>query len=141
MIFEFTPFQVLSGEVEYSLSEFKEFLKKEILDTLSNFNLKQDSLDFYCDIMYIMFYWFAVNGKHKDLRQFYNENLSDDIAFKEPLTTMSFLLQMEQDNLEIIAMFKAILTRMSLHNLDTKMSFKEARANIEQSVGIYINQG
>ncbi|MCI4625173.1 MAG: hypothetical protein L3V56_04335 [Candidatus Magnetoovum sp. WYHC-5] len=141
MDWKFTPLQVLSGEITYSIYEYREALNQEIRNTLAEFDLTESTLRVYCDLMYIMFYWFAVNGSPQDLKKFYEVHLTDDFAFKETLTNMAFILETKKENEGIVDMLRAVLMRMATTKLEEGASLGEARKFVEAGIGIYFNSG
>ncbi|MBF0556475.1 MAG: hypothetical protein HQK96_18305 [Nitrospirae bacterium] len=135
MDWKFSPLQVLTGEVSYSIEDYRKDLREEVLTTLSSFNMDDYSTNFYVDYTYTLFYWLATNQTVLTYSRFIYERLPDDLELKKTLTSTDFLHSLEQDNVNFVDMLRAILTSLTLGFLKDGASIEDARKALKNAAG------
>ncbi|MBF0517608.1 MAG: hypothetical protein HQK97_10940 [Nitrospirae bacterium] len=135
MEWKFLPLAVLTGEVQYSIADYKKDLREEVLTTLANFSMDDYTTNFYVDYIYTLFYWLATNQTVLTYSKFIEARLPDDLELKKTLTSTEFLYSLEIDNVNFIDMLRAVLTTLSLGFLKDGQSIDEARTALQNEVG------
>ncbi|MBF0343400.1 MAG: hypothetical protein HQL06_04130 [Nitrospirae bacterium] len=137
MQWQFTPYQVLSGEVLYSIEDYKNDLRTEVKNTLANFNMDEDTMNFYCDFVYLLFCWRATNQPIHTYKAFLQEQIPESSPVKENLTNDEFLYNLELDNAEFIEMLRVIITNISLKYIQTGQTIEEASRAVHHEIGFF----
>lgn len=140
MEWDFSPLQVLSGEVRYTLSTFKEDLRREVLETVASFPLTNEDKDFYCDLIYLIFNFLAANQPAIEIRRVLVNSIPDDFPVKESLADTAFIVDIGAQNNNVVEMLRALLTRHSILKLDSGMSVEEAARAVQADIGIYFSR-
>jgi hypothetical protein len=135
MEWEFSPLQVLTGEVKYSIEDYRKDLKEEVLTTLSGFEMDDYSRGFYVDYVYTLFYWLATNQTVLTYSKFIYERLPDDLELKKTLTNTEFLYSLELDNVNFVDMLRAILMTLTLGFLKEGLSIEDAMKALQGAAG------
>lgn len=135
MDWKFSPLQVLTGEVQYSIVDYRKDLREEVLTTLANFNMDEYSTNFYVDYIYTLFYWLATNQTVLTYSRYIEERLPDDLELKKTLTSTEFLYSLELDNVNFVDMLRAILTSLTLGFLKDGLSIEDARNALKNTAG------
>jgi hypothetical protein len=137
MQWEHTPIQVLFGEADMDIDAYKEVLGAEVKETLENFDLDDATLKFYCDFVFLLFYWVAT---HRELHKFadlVHKKIPDEFPLKENLTNMSFLTDMTQQNDDLVDMLRAILARMSMALVESGKPREDISIEVQNAAGVY----
>ncbi|MBF0457428.1 MAG: hypothetical protein HQK99_05995 [Nitrospirae bacterium] len=135
MDWKFSPLQVLTGEVIYSIEDYRKDLKEEVLTTLANFSMDEYSINFYIDFIYTLFYWLATNQTVLTYSRFIQSRLPDDLELKKTLINTEFLYSLEVDNVNFVDMLRAILTILTLGFLKDGMSPEDAMIALKNAAG------
>ena len=135
MEWEFTPLQVLTGEVKYSIEDYRKDLKEEVLKTLASFGMDEYSMNFYVDYVYTLFYWLSTNQTVLTYSRFIEARLPDDLELKKTLTSTEFLYSLEVDNVQFVDMLRAILTTLTLGFLKDGLSIEDTRKALQNTTG------
>ncbi|MBF0488260.1 MAG: hypothetical protein HQK98_08890 [Nitrospirae bacterium] len=135
MDWKFSPLQVIIGEVNYSIEDYRKDLREEVITTLSSFNMDDYSTNFYVDYTYTLFYWLATNQTVLTYSRFIHARLPDDLELKKTLTSTEFLYSLELDNVNFVDMLRAILTSLTLGFLKDGLSIEDARRTLKNVVG------
>ena len=113
MKWAFTPKDVQNGNVEYSLGQFREDLKKEI--TAQHGDGGGDA-ELLFRLVYDVCYWLATESTLDDLITFYGGSMMD----------MNMLEIIAEQNQEKIEMLKAIIKRNYAAGVDAGLTQAEA---------------
>ncbi|MBF0563918.1 MAG: hypothetical protein HQK89_01615 [Nitrospirae bacterium] len=135
MEWKFTPIQVLAKEVEYDIEEYKGDLRKEVSATLSTFNMDEATVNFYCDFVFILFYWIATNQSILTYKTLLEERIPDTSPIKSTMTDIEFLVSLQKDNEELIDMLRTILANLSMDYLARGLDIDEAKKALYECVG------
>lgn len=135
MEWKFTPIQVLAKEVEYDIDEYKKDLRREVSTTLSTFNMDEATVNFYCDFVFILFYWMATNQSILTYKTLLEERIPDTSPIKSTMTDIEFLVSLQKDNEELIDMLRTILANLSMDYLARGMDIDEAKKALYERVG------
>ncbi|MBF0321179.1 MAG: hypothetical protein HQL01_15405 [Nitrospirae bacterium] len=135
MEWEFTPLQVLAGEVKYSIEDYRKDLNEEVLKTLKSFDMDEYSMNFYVDYVYTLFYWLATNQTVLTYSRFIEARLPDSLELKKTLTNTEFLYSLEVDNVQFVDMLRAILMNLTLGFLKDGLSIEDTRKALQNTTG------
>ncbi|KJU84208.1 hypothetical protein MBAV_003608 [Candidatus Magnetobacterium bavaricum] len=137
MQWQFTAYQVLNGEVSYGIQEYKKDLSAEIKGTLTGFDMDDNTMDFYCDFVYLLFCWRATNQPIHTYKELMQEKLPDDSPVKESMTDDTFLHNLESDNMEFIDMLRVIITNITLKHIQSGLSINDASMAVQSEIGFF----
>lgn len=115
MQWEFTPDDVVRGEVAYGLGEFRRDLLQEVRANLASFD--EDTLRFSFDTLYDLCYWIATGRELED----FVATLPANAPFDGP--ALETVLGYMDDN---IAMLGAILQRKIMDGVEHGMPVEQA---------------
>lgn len=135
MDWNFSPLQVLTGEVVYSIADYRKDLKEEVLTTLANFSMDEYSTNFYIDFVYTLFYWLATNQTVLTYSRFIQSRLPDDLELKKTLISTEFLYSLEVDNVNFVDMLRAIITTLTLGFLKDGLSIEDSMTALKNTAG------
>ena len=114
MEWEFTPEQVVKGEVDYGLDDFRGHLREETAFNLSHLDREQIAKIF--DLYYDLCYWLATG---KDFAEF-------EAQFEEGAYVRLFLNQLRQHSEANVEMLGAILQRHIMDGVEKGLSVEGA---------------
>ncbi|MBF0537461.1 MAG: hypothetical protein HQL03_04310 [Nitrospirae bacterium] len=137
MQWQFTPYQVLNGEVPYGIEEYKRDLRAEVKTTLASFDMDEDTMNFYCDFVFLLFCWRATNQPIHTYRELLQEKIPDSSTVKASMTNDAFLYSLECDNIEFIDMLRAIITNITLKHIQSGLSIEDARKTVHNEIGFF----
>ncbi len=137
MQWQFAPYQVLSGEVTYGIQEYKRDLRSEVKGTLASFEMDENTMDFYCDFVYLLFCWRATNQPVHTYKVFLQEKIPDDSHVKESMTDDTFLYNLESDNMEFIDMLRVIITNITMKHIQSGFSIEDAGRAVHNEIGFF----
>jgi len=122
MEWEFTPQQVVKGEVDYDLDDFRHGLMQEI--SLNVPGIGEEQLNAVFALAYDLCYWLATG---KDYDEF-----EEQFADINMLMFLRALREHGQGNVEVLG---AILQRMIMDGVEAGMPLEEAVAQVAQAHG------
>ncbi|MBF0338031.1 MAG: hypothetical protein HQL05_09365 [Nitrospirae bacterium] len=137
MQWQFTPYQVLNGDVPYGIQDYKNDLRAEIRGTLASLGMDEHTMDFYCDFVYMLFCWRATNQPIHTYKALLQEKLPDDSPVKASMTDDAFLYSLESDNMEFIDMLRVIITNITLKHIQTGLSIEDAARAVHNEIGFF----
>lgn len=117
MEWEFTPQQVVKGEIDYGLNEFRHDLMQEV--ALNIPDLGNEQLEPVFRLAYELSYWLATG---KDYDEF-EERFQD-------LNTVMFLRALREHGKANVEMLGAILQRMIMDGVEEGLSVSDAVAQV-----------
>ena len=117
MEWEFTPQQVVKGEIDYGLDEFRHDLMQEV--ALNIPDLGNEQLEPVFRLAYDLCYWLATG---KDYDEF-EERFQD-------LNTVMFLRALREHGKANVEMLGAILQRMIMDGVEEGLSVSDAVAQV-----------
>ncbi|KJU86541.1 hypothetical protein MBAV_001267 [Candidatus Magnetobacterium bavaricum] len=137
MQWQFTPYQVLSGEVSYGIQEYNRDLRAEVRETLVSLDMDEHTMAFYCDFVYMLFCWRATNQPVHTYKVLLQEKLPDDSPVKESMTDDAFLNNLESDNMEFIDMLRVIITNITMKHIQSGISIEDAAMAVHNEIGFF----
>lgn len=117
MEWEFTPQQVVKGEVGYGLAEFRHDLMQEVL--LNVPGIEEEKLNQVFALAYDLCYWLATG---KDYDEF-EERFQD-------INTLMFLRALREHGQGNVEMLGVILQRMIMDGVGSSLPLEEAVAQV-----------
>lgn len=121
MLWEFTPEQVVKGEVDYKLEDFRRDLREEVAGNLGGDEVDEELLQRSFDVIYDLCYWEATGKEFDD----FIATLEEDAPLQEPV--LRGIREHMRDN---ITMLGAILQRMIMDGVEQGLPVEQA---IEQA--------
>ncbi|OIP15993.1 MAG: hypothetical protein AUK53_03680 [Betaproteobacteria bacterium CG2_30_59_46] len=122
MEWEFTPQQVVKGEVDYDLDDFRHGLMQEI--SLNVPGIGEEQLNAVFALAYDLCYWLATG---KDYDEF-EEQFAD-------INMLMFLRALREHGQGNVEMLGAILQRMIMDGVEAGLPLEEAVAQVAQAHG------
>lgn len=113
MEWAFTPKDVENGKVEYSLSQFREDLKKEIT---AQYEVGGGDADPLFRLVYDVCYWLATESTLENLITFYGGSMMD-------INMLEIIAEQNMDNIE---MLNAIIKHNYVAGIDAGLTQAEA---------------
>jgi len=113
MEWDFTPKDVKNGKVEYSLSQFREDLKKEIS---AQHEVGGGDAELLFRLVYDVCYWLATESTLENLIEFYGGSMMD-------IKMLEIIAEQNQDKIE---MLKAVIKRNYDSGIDAGLTQAEA---------------
>ncbi len=138
MQWDFSPPQVLAGEVEYSIHDFKSDLLKEIQANISPDEMSADNIKGFFDIVFYLCYFVSTNKSLEDMVDYITKLNPETTEETAPLKDVMFLKDIEDQNLDNIDMLRAIISGMAIKNIEAGMSVKEAQKALQNEIGVTI---
>ncbi|MEO5357801.1 MAG: hypothetical protein H7844_10945 [Nitrospirae bacterium YQR-1] len=135
MDWDFTPFDVFSGKVKYSLEQYKKDLREDVAETLSTLQLDEESMKFYNNFVFVFFYWMATNQSILSYKKLIEQSLPEDSPVKPSLTDMNFLESMKQDNENLIDMLRALLADFTVNSIKSGTTVQQTQSALQPVIG------
>ncbi|ODU50386.1 MAG: hypothetical protein ABS92_03165 [Thiobacillus sp. SCN 63-374] len=120
MEWEFTPQQVVKGEIDYGLEEFRHDLMQEVALNIPGLDTEQ--LEPVFRLAYDLNYWLATG---KDYDEF-------EARFQD-LNTVMFLRALREHGKANVEMLGAILQRMIMDGVEEGLSVSDAVARVARN--------
>lgn len=117
MEWEFTPEQVVKGEMEYGLVEFRTDLHREVRQNLPP-GVEEDEIDGVFTLVYDLCYWLATGGDFEDF----------EAQFEHDPTVGSFVRTVRDHGTANVEMLGAILQRLIMEGVEAGKGVEEAVA-------------
>jgi hypothetical protein len=117
MDWEFTPQQVVKGEIDYGLDEFRHDLMQEV--ALNIPGLGNEQLEPVFRLAYDLCYWLATGKEYDE----FEERFQD-------LNTVMFLRALKEHGKANVEMLGAILQRMIMDGVEEGLSVNDAVAQV-----------